>query len=145
MGHLALPRLPQQTPRSADAHRIELVDLWQQLPEGVAGVEDVVDHEDLAAADIGREQIEVDHQRSGPRAAVALIAGLDQLDAHGVIQPPDQIGQKHETAGQHADHGQGALLVVLADFAGEAIDPLAELFLREQGFHADSPEVARGG
>ena len=40
---------------------------------------------------------------------------------------------------------RGASLVVLADFVGEAIDPLAELFFREQGFHADSPEMARGG
>ena len=138
-GHLAAVRLPQQD-RRADARRAQVVDLRQQLPKRVARVENVVDQQHVAAANVGRQQIEVDHQRAGPRAPVAIAAGLHQIHAQRHVQPPDQVGEKHDAADQHADNRQRASLIVPADFIGQPLDALAKLFLGEQSFHGEFSE-----
>ena len=114
----------------------QVVDLRQQFPEGVAGVENVVHQQHVAAANVGREQIEIQHQRAGPRAVAAIAAGLHQFQPQRQIDPPDQIRQEHDAADQHADDRQRAALVMLAKFLGKPVDALAKLFLADQGFHS---------
>ncbi len=113
----------------------QLVDLRDQVPEGVAGVEDVVDQQHVAAAHAEREQIRVD--TSGPRqiALAAIASGLHQFDPQRAVQQPDQVGQQHDAADQHADDRQRLALIVFLNLAGQAANALAELFFGEQGFH----------
>ena len=67
---------PQQH-GGANAGRLVLAEFFQQCDEGFAGVENVVNHQDVLPFDVG-EQIEVDRELAGIDDGAAVAGCLDQ-------------------------------------------------------------------
>ena len=68
-----------------------------------------------------------DRQRPRLTCFAAVAAGLHQLDPQRRVEQPDQVGQQHDAADQHADDRQRLALVVFLNLAGQAANALAEL------------------
>ncbi len=77
-----------------------------------------------------------DHQRSGAIFRAGIISGLNQFHAQRDRQQPDQVGQQHDTADQHAHDRQGFALVMFLNLTGQAANSFTQLFFGKKGFHA---------
>ena len=91
--------------------------------------------QDVPAAQIG-QQFGLDAQRSrrGRRAAIAR--RLQESDAQRQIEMAHEIGEEHQTAGQHADNGNGSTAIVGGDLPGHFGDSSLDVVGRQQDFHA---------
>ena len=102
--------------------------------QGVAGVEDVVEQEHVAARDVGGERL-VDDQGAGGGRRPLVAAGLKQRDPQGELDLADQVGQQDQAAGQDGDDRQRPALVVRLDLPAELLHPRLDLVLGEQDLH----------
>ena len=75
--------------------------------EGFAGVEDVIDEQYIAVADVEPEFLG-EHQLGG-LGAVAITGDADEVEPHWQIDFTDEIGQEHEGAGEQPDDDEVAV------------------------------------
>ena len=96
-----------------------------QIGQRLAGVEDVVEQEDVAVAHVGHE-FGADAQGAGRGGRAAVAGRLDEADAQRQVDAADEVGQEHQAAGQDADDGDGPAVVVGGDLPGQLVDPLLD-------------------
>ena len=105
-----------------------------QEAQRLAGVEDVVEQQDVAAAHVGHE-FGADAQGAGRGRRAAVAGRLDEADAQGQIDAADEVGQEHEAAGQDADDGGRPAAEVGGDLPGQLIDPRLDALGGKENFH----------
>src|SRR3954468_21324758 len=123
-GDLAPRRLGQQ---GADLEggglaRFQVAD---QVREGQARVDDVFDHEHVAALDVDVEVFQDPHDPGGV-GRVAVARDGHEVDRAGHGQVPHQVGHEENGALQHADQQQVAALVVGRDLGAQLGDATGE-------------------
>src|SRR5262249_35932146 len=82
----------------ADGCGTPVLDMLDQGGEGLSGVEDVVEQQDVAAGDVGRERF-IDDEGRGRGRLPPVAAGLHQSDPQGNADPADQVRQGDQAAG----------------------------------------------
>ena len=108
--------------------------LGDHFDQCVTGVEDVVDHQHVAALEI-REQLVVDHQGGTALRLAAELLSADERHAQGVVELADQVGEHHQAAGQHADDRQRPLVVLSAKLLGKPLNAGSDFLLAQQRLH----------
>ena len=104
--------------------------------EGVAGVEDVVDHQHVGAGEVFADVVD-DFNRAGRRGARAIAGEGEEIDARMdvvAVEAAHEIGQEHEAALEDADHDEVAGAEVLHDFINEVVDALGNGSFIDQDF-----------
>ena len=124
-------RLEQQG-ADLDLLRLVLFELFSQCDDGVAGIDDILDHDDAASGDIARETHHLLHLSGRRRPGIG-----GQFDGHqlaGEIEPLHQGGSKHHRTVQHAedDGDVGAAGIVRIDPGGHFIDGLFNLGIGDE-------------
>ena len=99
----------------------DFAELVEQGLERVAGVEDVVDEQDIVAGQVG-QQIQPEFEFPGSRGGAPIAARPDHAHLHGPFESADQIGDEDDAAGQHADDDQRPLANRAADLARKPVD-----------------------
>ena len=112
------------------AARAQLAQFDHDLREGFAGVQYIVHHQDITAADIQAQFLGEDQfSRFGP----ASVAGnADEIQAQREGKVPEQIRQENNGAVQERDNDQIASGEVLFDLAGQGVDAAGQLLLGNQ-------------
>ena len=91
-----------------------VLEMLDQGAQGLPGVEDVVEQQDVAAGDVGCKRL-VDDQRRRGRRRSPVAAGLHQRDPQGDPDLADQIGQGDQASRQNGDDRQRLVPVVVLD------------------------------
>ena len=96
-----------------------------------AGVEDVVDEQQVAALDVavGREVVDLELARLG---AVAVARRRDERELERDRDPTNQIGGEDARALQDRDDGEITSAVGLRHLGGHAVDAAQDLALVEE-------------
>ena len=113
---------------------MELPHLRHDFDQGVAGVVDVVDQEDVPVGNVGHQR-GVDEKLSARGRRTAVATGLDHTDTQRQFELADQVGQEDKTAGQDADNRHWSTCIPLRDLSRHSGYTLTELLLAEQDFH----------
>ena len=97
----------------------------QQLAEVVerqAGVDDVLDEQDVEAGERDRRVLEQPHPRVAAGRGVAVAGQLDEVDLVRDWDRPGKVGEEDEARLQQRDEQQVAVGVVLRDLRGGEVD-----------------------
>src|SRR5271157_811504 len=112
------------------AARPQLAQFDHDLRERFAGIQYIVHHQDITAADVQAQFLGEDQfGRFGP----APVAGnADEIQAQRQGKAPEQIRQKNNGAVQERDNDQIPPGEVLFDLAGQGVDAAGQLLLGNQ-------------
>src|SRR5262249_48247294 len=80
-----------------------------------------------------------DCERAGDSRATAVAGGLDQSQLQRKMQPPDQIREKDEAAGEDTEHRQRPAAVFRRELFGQPVDPGTDLRFGKNNFHVSTP------
>ena len=97
-----------------------LLDLGEDAFERVPGVEDIIDQEDVAALDRGK-QLCVYLEGTRLRCRTPVTPCLNQSDSKWHFKKTNQIGKEDHASRQHSHHGQGPLTLVLVNFSRKSL------------------------
>src|SRR5205823_1573305 len=114
-----------------------------QVVQRLPGVEDVVEDDDVATADVGQEA-RLDVELARPRNGAAVTGRLDEAEAQVQVEVADQVGQEHQGAGEHADDGDRAVAVVRRDLPGQFGDALLDPLGGDEDVHGGAPWLRAG-
>lgn len=114
---------------------MERGDFAGQSFEGSAGVEDVVEEEDVAPLN-GGEWIEGEGERAGFGGFASVAGGADEVEFMGNFDAADEIGEKDDTSLEDGDDDEIMAGVVAGDEAAEFIDAAMDRVGIKEDFHA---------
>lgn len=121
-GNLLPPFFSQKNCHAQGGH-FQTAQMMDQVMQGLARVENVVEQEHMAAAQIGRH-LRINVQRAGRRGGAAIAGGLNQRDSEPQIEPADEVRQENEAARQHANNGNWLVAIVRCNLLGKLANPL---------------------
>src|SRR5688572_5840812 len=104
----------------------------------VAGVEDVVHQQNVAVGDVEHE-LAIDDEVAASCGRPAIAGGLDDAHAHRLVNVPDEVGDQHDAAGQHADDGELPSFERLFDLGRHGADAVVEFLFAKQYLHYNIP------
>ena len=137
-GHFRPPQLPEQHER-LHPRRPTATQFGDKGLERAAGVEDVVDEENLLTGNVGQQvKSQVEFTGSGHRAAIT--AGPDHPHADRTFQAPNQIGHHDDTAGEHPHDRERTVPHIGLHSISQTGNPGVELFRSEQRAHDESSQ-----
>lgn len=110
-------------------------------PEGAAGVDDVLDYEDMAAGEIGVDIFAEVEFASG--AALAVAGDGDEFHFHREVEAANEVGVEHDRALEDSDHERVFIGVCCGDLSGEGVDAGEELLLCQHDLDRGGVEVIR--
>ena len=123
----------------------------QQVVEGEAAVDDVLDHDDVAAAEVDVEVLHDAHHTAGLGGA-AVGRHRHEVELDRQVDVAGQVGHEHQRALEHADQQRGTALVVAGDLLAELGEALVEHLLGDDdltevrvGVGTEAGTVARSG
>jgi hypothetical protein len=103
-----------------------------EIVERQAGIDDVLDEQDVAMCDLGVQVLQEADARVAARFGIRAVAGqLDEVDRVRDRQRARQVGEKDEAGLQRRDEQRLAPGVVACDLAAELGDPRRELLPRQ--------------
>lgn len=105
-----------------------------EIIQGLAGVEDVVKKKHVPAVQVGH-QLRLHLKLAGRGRCPPVAGSLNEGNAERQIQTPDQVCQKDETPGEHADDGDRPIAVVGGDAHGQLADALLDPLRRDENLH----------
>src|SRR5713101_4279287 len=105
-----------------------------QIVQGLSGVQNVIQQKYVAIADIWK-QFRLNIQPAGSGRFPSITGCLDQTDAERQIEPADQVGQEHETAGEYPQDGDLTALKTVTDFLSQLVDPRLNPIRRDEDLH----------
>ena len=109
----------------------------------VAGIQNILHHDDVAAGDV-LLQVAGDLHHAGALGAVVVRGDADELDLALDLRRPHQIRHENEAALQHA-HKNGILVVeTVVQLVAHLPHPLLQLLLRHQNLQDVFLEYSRG-
>src|SRR5687768_4283205 len=125
-GHVDFPprRLAEQAGGAESSRRARPQDVLQ-VGECQAGIDDVLDDDDVAAFETGVEVLQQLHL-SGRLGARAVAGYRDEVHRRVAFQRAREIGKKHERALEDA-YQVNAVGMIAADFGGKAADAFLDL------------------
>lgn len=95
-------------------------EIFGEVAEGLAGIDDVFDEDDVAAGD---GVVEVFEDADDAGGGIALVAGDgEEVDGEGEVEAADEVGHEDEGALEHADEDGIEGGDVTGDLGGEAAD-----------------------
>jgi hypothetical protein len=101
----------------AEGFGFEATELVEDGVEGLAGIEDIVDEEDVAVVDIGGEVFgEVEWAGLG---LVAVAGGADEVEGEGEVEVADEVGGEDDCAVEDGDDDGVFIVVVVLEGVGE--------------------------
>ena len=104
--------------------------------EGVAGVEDVVNKQDVLLGEVEADL--VNDFRLGDGAVFVFVGGdADAVETHVEVELPQEVGGEHDGAVGDADDGdfvRSEALVERGDLAAEFDDAAADVFFSDENF-----------
>src|SRR5262249_32102391 len=106
----------------------------EQMTQGLPGVEDVVEKEDIPAPAI-EGQVGFNMKATGVNGRAAITRSLNQADSQGQIEPAHQVRKEDEASGQDANHRQRPAGIVAGDLFSQFIDSLLNALGRQQHLH----------
>lgn len=119
---------------SADAGGVEFLDHGDDGGDGFAGVEDVVDEEDVAVGDVEAEAAE-DLGLADGAGLVAVAGDADTVEADGVRNFAEEVGGEEDGPVNEGDDGDFLLAVGGGDEGAELANAFLEVgFGDEDGF-----------
>ena len=129
-GLLALDVLPQE---GADLQRGRAAagEIGHEVLEGEAGVEDVLDDQDVAVLDVDVEVLD-DADGAGGLGAVAVAGHGHEVDGQIGVDGAHQVAHEHDGTAQDGDEDQVLTLVILGDLSAQALDHIRNVLLGEQ-------------
>ena len=98
--------------------------------EGFAGVEDVIDEQYIAVADVEPEFFG-EHQLGG-LGAVAVTGDADEVEPHWQIDFTDEIGQEHEGAVEQPDDDEVAVTKIPLNLLRQSDDAFPDFLFGNQ-------------
>ena len=113
-----------------DAARFEGANFGQHAIQGLAGVQDVVQEQHIAATHV-QPQFLGENQVTRFQA-VAVTGNAQKIQSQRQVQMPQQIRQKHHRAVEQRDDDGFAPVKVALDFARQAADASRELRFRDE-------------
>lgn len=119
---------------SANAARLAALEGAHQSFERLSGVEDVVDDEHVAIANV-RDEIHADVQVAGDGRLAAIARSMHDADAVRDRDFADEIGHEEHAPREHADDGQGPVAIVVREHSPEFLDALPNLCCFEESLH----------
>jgi hypothetical protein len=109
-----------QEDADSEAAGFVAAEFFEQSVEGLAGIEDIVDEEDVSVLDIGGEFFGELEMAGLGLAAVA--GGADEVEGEGEAERADEVGGEDDGAVEDGDDDGIFVLVVVLDGAGEGFD-----------------------
>ena len=110
------------------------LDVIHQELQGIAGVNDILDDQDVAVGHVGTVEVDLHLDVAIGLGAVAVGIGADELHLADGVQLLGQVDGEHDGALQNADDDQVLVGVVTVDLLAEAGHDLIDLFLSDQEF-----------
>lgn len=108
----------------AEGFGFEATKLVEDGVEGLAGIQDIVDEEDVAVMDIGGEVFgEVEWSGLG---LVAVAGGAYEVEGEGEVEVADEVGSEDDGAIEDGDNDGVFILVVVLEGGGEGFDASGE-------------------
>lgn len=117
-----------------ERRRLQLTNVLDQVAQRLAGVENVVEQQDMTAAKVG-QQLRADFQPARLGGCPPIAGRLDQADADRQVEPADEVRQEHQAPGQHANDRDRLLLVVGANLPGQFGHALLNLLAGNKDLH----------
>ena len=117
-----------------DAAGTEGLDLGHQSLESAAGVEDVVEEQNVVVGDFGEPGV-VDAQLAGLSGFTTIAGGLEEADSQGLIDAADQVSEQDDAAGEDAEDQQRFVAIVGGDSLRELRDALLDFGFGDQLTH----------
>src|SRR5439155_1033696 len=117
-----LPTELAEQHHDADGQRAEVAQVADKMGKRVARIEDVVQQQDVTAANVGNE-VGADAQLVGRGDGTAITRRLKEADAQRQVEAANKVGEENQAAGQHADDGERLAVVVLGNLPGQFADP----------------------
>ena len=108
------------------------LDVVHQELQGVAGVNDILDDQDVAVGHVGTVEVDLHLDLAGRLGAVAVGIGTDELHLADGVQLLGQVDGEHDGALQNADDDQVLVGIVTVDLLAQTSDDLIDLFLGDQ-------------
>jgi hypothetical protein len=94
-----------------------------EVPERQAGVDDVLDDQDVAAFDLAVEVLQKSDRAVAPPRGAVVVGELEEVEAVGDLERPRQIGEEDDARLERGDEEWLMALVVCADLLAELGDP----------------------
>ena len=129
-------RFPEQD-RCFQAGGLECGELSEELLQCLAGVEDVVNEQDIAPGEWG-EIFEIRAECARGGAGAGVTGSLQHADLMRHAKLFHQVGQKEEAASHDAEQRERAFVIIGGNGGGQFLHSLGDLCFRDEGFHVGS-------